>query len=113
MDELEAFLTRCIGEDQARAEAMTHFQLPENEYLWCPAALTEPLGDLPFGEECCDCHLAERQQRAFREVSAKRRLLEVADNAYYRADHYTHDEIRHAVASVYVDRTGYREEWRA
>lgn len=112
MDDLEAFLIAQVDQDQKRAEAMRHFTVYEQPYYSCPASRTpEEAGDLEWGEEHCDCFLAERKARALREVAAKRHLLELADRAYYAADHYAYHWIRGILAVVYSDRAGYQEEW--
>lgn len=70
-----AFLSARLGEDEARAQAMKHFTVPEQPYYSCAGSRTEPYGDLEWGEAACDCFLAERKARALREVEAKRAIL--------------------------------------
>jgi hypothetical protein len=72
-----AFLAARTDEDEARANAMEHFTVHDDTYLSCPATRTEPYGDLPWGEESCDCGLAPRKARALREVQAKREILDL------------------------------------
>lgn len=81
MSDPVAFGTARLDEDEKRAQAMKHFTVDGDEFYSCPAARTEPLGDLEWGEENCQCGLAVRKARALREVAAKRRLLELADEA--------------------------------
>jgi Family of unknown function (DUF6221) len=111
MDELGAFLKARLDEAAARANAMEHFTVHEQEWNSCPASLTEPPGDLPWGEGACDCHLAERKARALREVAAKRALLELAEEAYYEADHYVYHRIRSVLAAINSDHPDYRAVW--
>ena len=75
MSDLIAFLTARIDEDEQRALAMKHFTVHEQPYYSCAGSRTEPLGDLEWGEEFCDCFVAERRARALREVEAKRKIL--------------------------------------
>jgi Family of unknown function (DUF6221) len=75
---LIAFLAARTDEDEVRANAMEHFTVHDDTYLSCPATWTEPYGDLPWGEENCDCGLAPRKARALREVQAKRELITFA-----------------------------------
>ena len=76
MSDIAAFLNARIDDDQRAAERMAH-QDPDGlaSYLACPATRSEPLGDLPFGEENCDCGMPQRRARALREVAAKRAIL--------------------------------------
>jgi Family of unknown function (DUF6221) len=69
------FLNARLDEAQQRAEAMGHFVNAEDEFYSCPAARTEPLGDLEWGEEHCNCGLAERKAKRLREVEADRKLI--------------------------------------
>ena len=50
-----------LEEDERRAQAMTHRTNPEDPYHSCPGSRAEPLGDLEWGDEHCDCFLAERR----------------------------------------------------
>jgi hypothetical protein len=68
------FLTARADEAQGRADEMGHAEAG-SEACACPATRTEPLGDLPFGEENCDCGLATRKARALREVVATRAII--------------------------------------
>lgn len=114
MDEIEAiaaFLAARLDEDQERAAKMRHYFVDE-PYFDCPATRTAPLGDLPWGEDACDCGLAEREARALREVEAKRALIRLADDAYYEADHYAYHGIRQIVAAIYSDHPDYRAAWK-
>jgi hypothetical protein len=69
------FLAARIGEAQERAEAMGHYTVEDDTYVSCPGSRTEPHGDLPWGEDACDCGLAERKARAFREVEFRRKII--------------------------------------
>jgi Family of unknown function (DUF6221) len=73
--QIREFIAARLAEAQRAAETMEHFTVHEQEYYSCPASLTEPLGDLPWGEGTCDCHLAERKARALREVGFRRAVL--------------------------------------
>src|SRR5690242_9077178 len=58
-------------------------------------------------------HIARHDpERILREVAAKRQLLATADQAYYAADHYAHDQILQALAAVYAEHPDYRPEWK-
>lgn len=131
MDLIE-FLEARVDEGQRRAEAMEHFSNPADEYYSCAGARAEPLGDLEWGEEHCDCHLAQRKARALREVEADRALLDL----YGRAARYrdlvfaqqpprgVSDEMRAVTqmmaleqvmrlrAAVHSDHPDYRPEWQ-
>lgn len=83
MDDLTAFVTARLDEDEARANAMGHYiGDDEDPYYSCPATRTGPLGDLEWGEDHCDCGLAERKGRALREVEAKRAILRIHEPGY-------------------------------
>jgi hypothetical protein len=75
MSDPAPFLAACIDEDEARANAMEHFTVYEQPYYSCAGSRTEPYGDLEWGEEHCDCFLAERKARALRKVAAHRAIF--------------------------------------
>jgi hypothetical protein len=79
MTSLAEFLLACIAEDEASAPH-EHRRDPEGDagYYACPAARTEPLGDLPWGPDACDCGLDARRRRVLAECEAKRRIVEAA-----------------------------------
>lgn len=72
------FIRARLDEEEAGAPSK-HFAIYESEYHSCPASLTEPLGDLPFGENACDCRLAERRAQALARVAAGRRAVRYAE----------------------------------
>lgn len=72
------FIRARLDEEEAGAPSK-HFAIYESEYHSCPASLTEPLGDLPFGEDACDCRLAERRAQALARVAAGRRAVRYAE----------------------------------
>jgi hypothetical protein len=74
-DGVAGFLNARLDEAQERAEAMGHYFTDESAVYCCPATRTEPLGDLEWGEDACDCALAARKARALREVAARRAIL--------------------------------------
>jgi uncharacterized protein DUF6221 len=105
------FLAARLEEAVAQAETMEHFTVYEQEWNSCPASLTEPYGDLPWGPEHCDCHLAERKAWALREIEAKRKLLDLADEAYYAADHYVYHAIHKILAAIDSGHPDYDPAW--
>lgn len=118
---LTEFLLARIAEDKAGADAMGHRTDPEGEdgYYACPATRDYPLGDLPYGEEHCDCGLAEHKRRALAECEAKRRIVE--EVARYDGESYdgnsgalnSLDAILATLAAVYADHPDYQAEWAA
>ncbi|HTU03552.1 MAG TPA: DUF6221 family protein [Candidatus Sulfotelmatobacter sp.] len=111
---LIAFLNARLDEEQARAEAMEHFTVYEQPYYSCAGSRTEPYGDLEWGEEHCDCFLAERKAKRLREVAAMRAV--VAD---YRASVRGFGEglsvperrLALAFAAIWSDHLDYQEDW--
>lgn len=77
-EEMTAFVTARLDEEQRRAEAMEHFIVYDDTYYSCPATRTEPHGDLEWGEEHCTCGLPERKAKRLREVQAGRDLITFA-----------------------------------
>lgn len=69
------FVSARLAEAQERAGAMGHFTVYDDTYLSRPASRTEPFRDLPYGDDACDCGLAERKARALRTVAAHRAIL--------------------------------------
>ena len=133
---LAEFLAARLDEDQARAEAMHHDVNPLDDYYSCPASRTEPLGDLAWGEEHCECGLAMRKGRVLREVAAKRAILAlhpIASEEIWTRDDDDHPvKVREydcyrcgwvppdvqacgtlrALAAVYSDHPDDRQEWK-
>ena len=72
---LPAFVAARLDEEQARAEAMEHFTVWDDTYYSCAATRTEPHGDLPWGEDSCDCGLAGRKAKRLREITAMQAIL--------------------------------------
>ena len=122
MSGLTAFCEARISEDKARAHAMGHFTVHEEPYFSCPASRAGPSGDLEWGEEHCDCFLAERKARALREVEAKRAIL-----AEYKRLRDAYAAFRHganqagllgietaavAVAAIFSTHPDYQEGWK-
>ncbi len=110
MSDLVAFLAARLDEDEQRALAMKHFTVHEQPYYSCAASRTGPLGDLEWGEEFCDCFVAERKARALREVEAKRKIL-----AAHGPDLINRfGSARSPLCLVCLtDREGYEEQWEA
>ena len=123
MSDLIAFLTARIDEDEQRALAMKHFTVHEQPYYSCAGSRTEPLGDLEWGEELCDCFVAERRARALREVEAKRKILDALQEAEAALDRGYTDLVRGSqltllracrfLAAVYSDHPDYDQSWEA
>ncbi len=74
-ERLYAFVTARLDEEQARAEAMEPFTVHEQPYYSCAGTLTGPYGDLEWGEDRCDCFVAERKAKRLREIAAMRAVL--------------------------------------
>ena len=74
-DRLYAFVAARLDEEQSRAEAMEHFSVHEQPYYSCAGSRTEPYGDLEWGEEHCDCFVAERKGKRLREIAAMSAVL--------------------------------------
>lgn len=129
MDDLIAFAGARLDEDEAQANAMEHVTA-ESELYACPATRSEPLAgtDLEWGEENCDCGLAERKGRALREVAAKRAILADCQRAMSKQREFSAAHVRHGspfpsphanlafrtllqLATVWSVHPGYRPEW--
>jgi hypothetical protein len=116
MSDLIAFLTARIDEDEQRALAMKHFTVHEQPYYSCAASRTGPLGDLEWGEEFCDCFVAERKARALREVEAKRKILyecRPRPGAGLVHEGIMARRILYLLASVYSDHPDYDPDWQS
>lgn len=72
------FLTRALDACEASAARLDHVTADrdvDSEVLACPASRTEPLGDLPWGPENCDCGLQRRRDQINASVAAERVIL--------------------------------------
>lgn len=74
-DDLVVRLQATLDETEARANAEGHHDPDEGGYYACPATRSEPLGDLPWGEDACTCGLAKRRADTLRLVQAHRDLI--------------------------------------
>jgi len=68
------FLQEQVAADRRRAERMEHWA-EEMPSRCCPATRSKPLGDLPFGEDECDCGLRPRRRRALAECDVKLAII--------------------------------------
>lgn len=115
------FLLARIAEDVA--DALTppeHYAPFECEWLWCPKARTEPLGDLGGPDDDCTCGVDQWEPgRPLRECEAKRRIVErseflVSEGAYpdltRRERSWTLTTLC-VLAAVYADHPDYDPTW--
>lgn len=111
MSDIVVFLRARIDEDERRAPA-EHFDIDEGGYYSCPATRDEPYGDLPSGEEHCNCGLAQRRARALQEVAAKRALLAEVERELADDDtNETAQWMARVLAAVYADHPDYDPAW--
>lgn len=75
MSDVVSRLLAAIDERAAKARDEGHYDPDEGGYYACPATRSEPLGDLPFGEDACDCGLAERRADTLRLCQAHRDIV--------------------------------------
>jgi Family of unknown function (DUF6221) len=112
---LRAFVAARIGEREQFARDMPHFTVPGQPFYSCPGSRTGPYGDLEWGEEHCDCYLADRRARALREVAAGRVLLDAHLKAH-QAGEALAVEIAggtlRAHADIWRDHPDYDPAWR-
>lgn len=82
----------------------------DSEVYACPASRTEPLGDLPWGEEHCTCGLTQRKRSVLARVEAERAILEYAlmPGETGDLDEYVVQWIAYGHRH---DAEGWREEW--
>lgn len=131
-DDLVAFLRARLDDDEQLADRMDHDNPDEGGFYACPATRDGPYGDLPGGEENCDCGLANRRGRLLREVESKRLLLafalvmsapvatpvgypQAARNIKLEvelAEEKAADMIMRLLALPYSDHPDYRQEWK-
>jgi hypothetical protein len=75
-DDLVERLLAAIQEREDKARAEGHHDPDEGGYYACPATRSEPYGDLPFGEENCDCGLVRRRDEVLRLCQAHRKIID-------------------------------------
>lgn len=123
------WLTGALADEQARGENLGHFSIGA-PWLDCPATRAEPLGDLEWGPDACDCGRDRKRADILAGVEADRAIL--AEHAQVKAsggrgagcrtcdsgfDGYSVREGRGEcrtvllVASRYRHRPGYMTEW--
>jgi hypothetical protein len=93
-------LLAAIDERERRANAEGHYDPDEGGYYACPATRSEPYGDLPFGEDACDCGLAKRRAEALRLCQSHRDIVARFKWAWDRRNTGTPDEV--AFRQTYV-----------
>lgn len=112
------WLREHIEGDKKRAEGMEHRTNPEDPYYSCPGSRTEPLGDLEWGEDACDCFLAERKAEALAKADAALAILDEHAEGWQIGDPLRDCQWEvwpcktlRLVASGYRHRPGYAEHW--
>ncbi len=103
---LTGWLLEQIAEDEARLT--TPGDGRHSAHAW------DAVGT--FSPRCQTCleALYGSRQKGMAECAAKRRVVEIAGRRSARTPAPTPwDDILYALASVYADRPGFREEWRA
>ena len=110
-DPLAAFINARLDVEQHSAESMEHFTVFEQPYYSCAASRAEPYGDLEWGEEYCDCFLAERKARRLREIAVLRSVVADCEKALrYPANVPLRNLARRTlagIASIWEDHPGY------
>lgn len=119
---ISEFLAARLDEARQRAEAMEHFTVHEQPYYSCAGSRTEPYGDLEWGEEHCDCHLAERKARALREVEARQAIvrrcvgrmneMDVYPNGLVSPRAWLARQVLMDLAAIDSDHPDYDESWK-
>jgi len=123
--DLSTWLLEQIAEEEGRAQRMQHRDIDDGGYYSCPA--TRPAGtdygDLPSGEEHCDCGMPAERRRLLAECEAKRRIITEYQQVvewYARPENKHHPAgevsglqiaVRH-LAEVFATHPGYRDAWR-
>lgn len=74
---LVASLTAALDADEARANAMEHFTVTDDEFYSCPATRDGDIyDDGLWGESACNCGLAAAKAKALRTVAAHREIVD-------------------------------------
>jgi hypothetical protein len=107
-----AFCRTRLDEEQARAEAMEHFSVFEQPYYSCAGSRTEPYGDLEWGEEHCDCHLAERKAKRLREIAAMRAVVFSLEQGRLLGPLASDTRPCKFLAAIWSDHPDYDLEWK-
>jgi hypothetical protein len=93
MPDLVSDLLAKLDEEEAAANRMGHANPDDGGYYSCPAVHTEPYGDLPWGEDACDCGLKQRREAILRLCRAHRDLIDM----YVQAkDQPVAESVRHS-----------------
>lgn len=109
---LTAFCSARLAEEQARAEGMGHETNPEDEFYSCPAARTGPHGDLEWGEEYCNCHLAERKAKRLREIAAMRAVIFSLEQGRMLGPLASDTRPCEFLAAIWEEHGDYQPEWK-
>lgn len=104
--DLVSRLLAAIEEVERRANTQGHRNPDDGGYYSCPAVHTEPYGDLPWGEDACDCGLAERRADALRLCQAHRDIVAAYVEAQRRVDRWPVTE-QTTLRQAYVMARGY------
>jgi hypothetical protein len=76
----EVLVSRLLARlDEIEKKALNegHRDPDEGGFYACPATRSEPLGDLAWGEDACDCGLAERRESVLRLCRAPRDIIDM------------------------------------
>lgn len=75
MSDLVSGLLAKLDDEEAAANRMCHSNPDDGGYYSCPAVHTEQYGDLPWGEDACECRLKQRRESILRLCRAHRDLI--------------------------------------
>lgn len=65
-----------LDEIEKKALSEGHRDPDEGGFYACPATRSKPYGDLPWGEDACDCGLAGRRESVLRLCRAHRDIVD-------------------------------------
>jgi hypothetical protein len=114
-----------IERDRQNARAWEHDNIDDGGFYSCPATRSEPSGDLPYGEDACECGLRRRRRRELVACDAKEQIVRhhlewqttLHDTAEGWSEHgctgyrMAMEWCTYRVAAMYDDRPGWTEHW--
>jgi hypothetical protein len=126
LTDMVGWLRSTVTGDLEKVKGEQHRNDSSDAYS-CPASRTEPIGDLPYGQENCDCGLIARKRDTTARCEAELGIIDDYEQARRKLESGPdprapgsvflsgrHDALRGAITRLvygYRHRDGYKASW--